>query len=391
MKILHIIDRFNPFLGQEINFISKNSDPKIELTILTSKSLQTWNLKYNTSIIDADNQLVENFNCKIIRISTFFEKGEKIWLNKLTHEIKIIKPDVIYVHGVEYISFFRVLFLSLYVKSFKLVTDTHSLPIFTKGSIFRLIYYAILRFTIFKLVNNQNLTVFYTAEENKNLLINIYKIKKALVKPFPIGADLSSFYYDASDRIAFRKMFNISENEFLILFTGRLTISKSPHLILEALKLIEDDVINISITVIFVGYTDLDYLKSHVEKIFLKKIKLLVFPNVPSIELKSYFSAADLAVYPKETTLSSLECQACCLPVIMEENFTNRERIKHGGLLYLSNNIIDLSLKIKELIMDDTYRKSLGLSGFNFVKQEYNYKNILKNMEQILFSLKCHE
>lgn len=386
MRVLHVIERFNPNLGQEINFISKNSSSNIELYILTSKSLKTWNLKLDHEIVKQDYELSLKYNCTIIRKSISFEFGEKLWIKGLIKTIIKISPDVVYVHGIEYISFFRILLNSIFRLKCNIVTDTHSLPQFTYGSLFRKFYYTFLRCTIFKLVNWRNIITFYTAEENKRLLIDIYKIKDDIVKPFPIGADLKTFYFDNLMRNRIRESLNVSDNEILILYSGRITKSKSPHIILLALNLIKRKVSNKSITVVFIGSVDTEYLEKYVNNIEKSFYRFIILKSVPAIELKNYYSAADLAVFPKETTLSSLECQACCLPVIMEKNLTNLSRIQDEGLLYEENDIEDLSLKMVKLIVDDLYRNKLGINGLSWVQEKFDYLKTLSNMEKILLS-----
>ena len=39
LRVIHIIDRFNPLLGQEINVFAQNKSENIDFHIITSKSL----------------------------------------------------------------------------------------------------------------------------------------------------------------------------------------------------------------------------------------------------------------------------------------------------------------------------------------------------------------
>jgi glycosyltransferase involved in cell wall biosynthesis len=113
-------------------------------------------------------------------------------------------------------------------------------------------------------------------------------------------------------------------------------------------------------------------------------LNIILLKSKPSNELHEYYSAADFAVFPLESTLSSLECQACKLPVIMEDNPTNCQRIKMGGLTYISGNISDLSGKMQMLINDPILRKRLSKDGFDYVCQNYDYFKSLAQMEEVL-------
>ena len=238
MRVLHIIERFNPNLGQEINFIARNKATDIEMIILTSTSLRTWNINDYKEVLKDDNHYKAEYNVTIIREDSFFEFWEKLWLKRLNSNIRNINPDIIYSHGIEYITFIRLIVLKFISKkaSYRIFTDTHSLPVFASGTVFRKVYYSFLRRFVFPLVNKYKIVSFYTAEENRFLLENIYKINSTLVKPFLIGADLKTFIFNPKARETLRQNYNISNEEILIIFSGRICIQKGPHLILEAIR-----------------------------------------------------------------------------------------------------------------------------------------------------------
>ncbi len=385
MKILHVIDRFNPNLGQEINFIARNKATDFELTILTSTSLKPWHIDSFRQVEVGDNVYKNDFQVSIIRHKPFFEFGEKLWLNKVIKEICRIEPDLIYIHGIEYITFIRII-LWYSIKrnnTCRLVTDTHSLPVFTQGSLFRTVYYFFLCKFVIPLVNKQNVMTFYTAEENKTLLENFYKVKPTLIRPFIIGADLKTFRFDKTQREKIRLDYKINSEDILIIFTGRMCERKGPHLILDAFYRISQNIYK-KIFILFIGFQDEIYLQKEFNQHLTGKYEVISEGPKPSDILFRYYSAADFAVFPLESTLSSLECQACRLPVIMELNATNKLRLGKGGLTYEAGNIQDLSEKISIMIQNDSLRTKLSQEGYNYVCQSYDYLKNLRNMEDVL-------
>jgi glycosyltransferase involved in cell wall biosynthesis len=387
MRILHVIDRFNPLLGQEINFIARNRADDLEMTILTSTSLKPWQINDYRSVENEDNIYRENYHVSIVRQKILFEAGEKLWIRNIIKEIRRLQPEVLYVHGIEYITFFRIILWHHFTgrHAFRLFTDTHSLPAFSRGNLFRKFYYYFLSNVIIPLVNKYNITSFHTAEENLYLLEKIYGVNPEFIKPFLIGADLNAFKFSPGERQNIRKGYNIGTNEILLIYTGRMCIQKSPHLILEALEKIKTE-LNIKTTGLFIGFQDMEYMN----KIFLpltsSETKVIIEPALPSDMLFGYYSAADFAVFPLESTLSSLECQACKLPVIMQSNVTNEQRLRKGGLLYEKGNISDLADKILLLINDFALRKRLAEDGSLYVSQNYDYEKNLRQMENYLRS-----
>jgi glycosyltransferase involved in cell wall biosynthesis len=385
LKVVHVMERFNPMLGQEINVLSKNKGPGIELYIVTSDSLSVWNITDPGQIFRMDREYEEKYHIRIIRNHVLFAKGEKVWVRGLLRTVRAIGPDVVYSHGVEYISFFRFLLNPGFTKRYALVTDTHSLPQFATGSLFRKVFYTFMRKVIVPAINRKNIITFNTAEENYHLLHGIYGIRKEVIRPFLIGADLVTFYHDAGARNEIRKELNISESDLLVLFTGRLCDAKAPHQIPFALRLLVNDV-PCKIHLLLIGFRDEDYMTR--QRCLFDPgdgLRITILPPVPAVRIKDYFSAADVAVYPAESTLSSLEAQACRLPVIMEDNPTNRKRCDKGGLLFRPGDPSDLSAKLRQFILEPGLRKQLSEEGYEYMKKNYNYLENIRKMEQELF------
>lgn len=385
MVVLHLIDRFNPNLGQEINFIAKNKDFDLNLIILTSKSLKPWGIIDFKQVEAEDIRYRDILHVSIIRKEVLFEFGEKLWLKNVVKEINIIKPEVVYVHGIEYLTFIRIILWYSFKrdKNFALFTDTHSLPVFTQGNLFRKVYYTFLSKLIIPLVNKYHIKTFYTAEENRFLLEKIYGVTPSLILPFLIGADLKTFIFNPEERIAKRSHLNICENEVLIVFTGRICIQKGPHLILEVLHGLKAKLTR-PVSILLIGFQEVSYVEKKLKPLIESSFRVFIEMAKPSYLLPAYFSAADFAVFPLENTLSSLECQACRLPVLMEDNPTNHQRAKMGGLLYEKGNITDMGVKMLQLINDSSLRHRLSEDGYTYVSKNYDYLRNLRQMEDIL-------
>jgi glycosyltransferase involved in cell wall biosynthesis len=138
------------------------------------------------------------------------------------------------------------------------------------------------------------------------------------------------------------------------------------------------------VSLLLIGFQDVSYVDNILKPLLESSFRVIIEMAKPSYLLPGYFSAADLAVFPLESTLSSLECQACRLPVIMEDNPTNNQRVKMGGLLYEKGNFQDLEEKMVQLINDSSLRHRLSEAGYNYVSQNYDYLKNLRQMEHIL-------
>lgn len=383
MKILHIEDRFHPGLGHQINNFAKLHHPKIEFHILSSNSFYPWKGTDREEIITvSDKEFEKKYNVRIHRTDILFEIHSRVWMKKLKKIILAINPDVIYIHGVEIFSSIRII-LSKLSKMYKIYADTHTLSGQSKNKFIGKLFYFVFKRTVVPLINKKNIVVFYTTKENGMILRDVYGIKEKNIKNCLIGTDTSKFYFDEEERRSLRSKYGLKEENIAIIYTGKHNNIKNPHLVLEAVKKL-DRKNTVKLFLFFVGSKDEKYFLKHFGELSNYNFEFIYIPEIINDELYKYYSMADIAVFPKENTLSTLDVQACKLPVILENNQTNRDRIRNSGLLYQKNNLSDLSDKIYELITNNELRKQLGENGLDLVKEIYDYKKIISEMESIL-------
>jgi glycosyltransferase involved in cell wall biosynthesis len=386
VKILHIEDWFHPEMGYQLNFISKYHSPIDEMIILTSNSFLLWSDSDANNIQNLDQEFELKNNVKIIRLPVKFARPRKynIWLCNLKKTILEINPDVIYFHGFETITSFRIMFSSL-SRKLKIFSDTHTLLNQFDNSFSTKMYLFFVKNFLAKRANKRNLKIFSTTLENKNILIEKFGINPENVFESAIGTDTHQYYFDEEEKLKLRKSIGINENELVVLYTGKFNFTKQPHLILEAFKIIENE-IQTPVNLVFVGSKNEDYFNQYFNFHFENEnIKMQILPSVNSKELFKYYSMADFAVFPKENTLSALDAQSCKLPIIMEDDITNAERLKEGGLIYEANNLNDLAKKILTLLNDKELRNKLSENGYSYVIEKYDYQNIIKKIEEIIY------
>lgn len=390
LKIVHIEDRFHPLMGYQINFLAKYHSNNFDFHIVTSNSLSIWQKENEQiNIKELDTNFEKKYNIKIHRLDSLWGKSQKsnLWLKGLLLKIDLINPDIIFSHVIESYSSFR-LMLNIYFRRKKVLflTDTHTLYNQFNSSLKFKIHQHFIKIVLKKIVIKKEITVFATANENKDILLNNYKIPNNNVQYLPIGTDISQFFFSESDRISLRNDFNIKSDDVVLIYTGKINERKEPHLILDAIKIIGNS-LKTKLYILFIG--------SKIEPYYSNKFKLDYFNNKKEIQINfihsinnsslyKYYSMADFAVFPRENTLSALDAQACNLPVIMESNITNIERLKKGGLVYQKNNMQDLAEQILTLINNAKLRKQLAINGKKYIEERYDYINIIRNYENYI-------
>jgi len=223
--------------------------------------------------------------------------------------------------------------------------------------------------------------MFYTALENKKVL-QWFGIEENQIFDNEICTDVELF---RKEEIQFKDF--LPQTNFqgkVLLYTGKFDHFKQPDIILDAIRTIEDQ-IDFSLDLVFVGPKNEEYQNRHFKRTFSNKlIQIHLLGPAKNHELYQYYSAADIAVFPKQNTLSSLDAQACGLPVIMERDETNEERLKEGGLCYEPGNVSDLAIQILKVLKDESLVKTLSEKGRNYMHERYNYKKKMTDIQEML-------
>ncbi|MDB4334817.1 glycosyltransferase family 4 protein, partial [bacterium] len=327
MKIVHVEDRFHPGMGYQINYMARFHRAENEFIILTSTSTSIWGNIPQEELDVLDREFEQKYQVKIVRLDAYMAADQKsnVWIKGLIAKLKELKPDVIYAHGIEYYSTIRIFSVFSNTKVV-LATDTHTLYNQFKGGIKESIYFKLINSLVISKINKHKIKSFYTATENKTIMLDDYGVEPSNIFPCPIGTDLDVFRYDEQERTNVRGDLKITEKERVLLYTGKLNYRKEPHLILKAIEMVENK-IDFPLTLVFVGSVEEKYYQENFKhNIKNANIKIIELPPQPNDQLYKYYSMADFAVFPKENTLSALDAQACKLPVIMQSDVTNNER-----------------------------------------------------------------
>jgi glycosyltransferase involved in cell wall biosynthesis len=383
-KLLHITYQFHPEMGYDVNLFATYADPGMEVIILTSDNLDLWNTTA-AEVAEKDNQIYSRFGVRIIRLRSF-KTGKKkagIFIPGLNSAIDRINPQIIFFHGLESVTFAWSIFRQLGKRY--VVADTHTLfnqfidltflgGLYLKG---------LFKPLIIRKMRKWNCPVFYTAKENKRVL-EWYGFPDSQIYNNEICTNLEVFRKVETDR---NTVFpGIDPHSKVILYTGKFDHFKQPALILDAIKTVQDKV-DFNLSVVFVGPRNESYittlLKQEPEN---KNIKIFIQPAVSNHELYLYYSAADIAVFPRQNTLSSLDAQACGLPVIMERDETNSERLQKGGVCYESGDMKDLGEKILELLTNEDLRNQLSEQGPLHMRDRYNYSKKMAEIQNFILT-----
>lgn len=386
MTIVNIEDFFHPDAGYQINVLSKYlAKFGHDVTIITAEtdkiptSLTTFFSVDNLEA--ADKKYTETTNVKIIRLPIkAFLSGRAIFTGALKRKIQELSPEILFVHGNDTLTGMWA------VKNYRklnmpLLTDSHMLSMASKNKLHNL-FTAFYRKFITPTIIKNSIPVIRT--QNDPYVEKNYSIPLKQAPWISYGSDTLLFHPDDNVKRSFRKENGISDDDFVVVYTGKLDESKGGKLLAKAfLKRFN---IKRNIILIAVGSTTGEYGKE-VEELFAgSENRIIRFPTQKYCDLPLFYQAADLSVFAKQCSLSFYDAQACGLPVLSEDNNINVDRCSHNnGWNFKSGDVAGFREKIEfaaEMPIDKY--ADISENAYRFIIDNYNYEDKAREYEKII-------
>ena len=317
---------------------------------------------------------------KVYRLKHFFEYSDFILARGLKSTLSKIKPDIVFAHE----SRQGLPALATFYKNkigYKLIVDQHDFyhkipnhPLWK--NILRFLDYFLFRKFIVDYSLSKADKIIAVTQESKNFLIKTHKMNPKKISVVPLGVDTGFFNFDSKARINIRKKFKITNEDVVLVFSGTIVRRKGIELLLEAFSEIK----NKSVKLIIVGSGDAAYmqeLKNLTEKLSINN-KTIFTGFVKKNEVKNFFSAAELGVWPGNNSVSIMEAMACKLPIVIVDLQLSHLVSYNNGFKFPQHNKEKLKAALEKLIHDKNLRLKMGNNSFNVIKKYYSYDTIAK-------------
>lgn len=173
-----------------------------------------------------------------------------------------------------------------------------------------------------------------------------------------------------------RKQYGI-EDEFVLLYVGRLAVEKELDVLLKAVQILYTNKMNFKI--LFVGEGPLS------EELKASQIPNIIYTGYKQKEeLQQIYAASDLFVFPSryETYGNAvLEAMASGLPVIAPFSGGIKENLINGynGLIFEAGNWIDFAEKIQQLYQEPTLIKEMRIHAREHALRR-NWKDVFAKL-----------
>jgi glycosyltransferase involved in cell wall biosynthesis len=248
----------------------------------------------------------------------------------------------------------------------KMIFDDHMVYSATRGWVWFI--YKIFRQLVKRYIEKAADSLIATTIETKEFMVDIYGLPRDRIKIVPIGINTNLFRHNPNERKLFREYYNLSDDDIIFVYAGKIIPTKGPHILVEAALSLMNK--HPEIKVILVGNGDENYVRHIASKIETSGLHdhFILLPLVPNNKLPKIYSAVDVGVWPLQCSTTMLEAISCNVPIIISDNSGTPERASQGnGLLYHGNSSIDLALKM-EIMLDNEIRSEMSLKSRAFAE-----------------------
>ena len=227
-----------------------------------------------------------------------------------------------------------------------------------------------------------------TSQRDFLLENNIVKEKKSLVLGSGsfCGVDTLRFIPSDEHRISMRKKYNLSPNQIVYLFVGRLKKDKGVFELIESFSHLR--AVHNNINLWLLG-PDEENIKNQILSDKMSKEGIEFIPFSPNPEL--FMNAADIFCLPSYREgfgTVIIESASCGIPAIGTRIYGLKDAIEDGitGLLVGVKEIESLKHAMERLLQDHVMRKKMGETARMRAKEEFDQRKVIKRILEFLDS-----
>lgn len=389
MKIVHVEDFIHPDAGYQVNLLGRlqvRQGHQVDVVTGELDKIPEYLTAFfgRERIDERDNSFHQETGVRIHRIPLWgFYSGRAIFKPiKLFKRVLSLKPDVVFVHGEDVVTGMLFILLSRWLP-FPIVLDCHMLEMASKNKYreyFRLFY----RIFITPVILKRKIPLIRVVDSDF--------VQKCLGIPLThtvllsLGTDTDHFMPNKEMKARMRAELGFGHDSCVVLYAGKLDEHKGGKLLSSAIK---DEIRSKDgkrIEFLIIG-TSVGRYGEIVDAEFLESAnKIVRLPTQRYFDLAKYYQLSDLAIFPKQCSLSFFEVQSCGVPVLFEENEINRQRCLHdNAFTFIPNSLNDFRQKIIDLAsMSDDQHDRLSESARKYVVETFDFVPIAQKYTEVL-------
>lgn len=382
MKILHVAHFFYPCLSaggvvnasyQIAKMQARDNSVKVISSDACKKRLKFENGRYD---VDVDGIKVDYFK----NISNRFKLATMLdtplgAIFRIKNQIRDF--DVVHVHEHrQTLSIIACYFARRYGIPYVVQAHGSVLPFFQKEGL-KNIFDKVFGFKILHGASK----VFALTEVEKEQYLKM-GVEEDRIEIVPLGINIEE-YSNLPEGGIFREKFNISKDDKLIIFIGRVHEIKGLDLLIDAFKELADSEADVKLAIVGPDDGYMDALNSRIAECGLSD-KVIVTGPLYKREKQEALVDCDLFVMPSKYesfTTSGLEAMACGKPLVLTKNNHIHDWVDGSVGLACDDDKMSLKDAMADVLFDEELSKKFGMNGRRLIQEKYNWDMI---NEQIL-------
>jgi len=389
MRIVHIEEFFHPDAGYQVNMLSRIQAREGHRVTVIAAELEKMPSHLTAffgkdEIERKDAEFEQSTGVRIIRLPVLcYYSGRAIFKSGLFKTVSATQPDVAFIHAMETLTGILFVWFS-HRLNYPLVLDSHMLEMATRNR-FSGAFRAFFRTFVTPKILRENIPTIRVVDTD--YLQRHMRIPLERTELLSFGTDTDHFRPDPPTRLKVRRQYGIHEDAFLVIYAGKLDEAKGGTFLAKAIQeRFEPCRDNRQIEFLVIGNCDGQYGESVDRVLSASQNKLVRLPTQRYFDLAGFYQAADLAVYPRQCSLSFFDAHSCGLPVLFEENEINSQRASNSGAVTFSpGNVSDFRRRLMELAaLPSADFELMRTNARNFVLKSYNYIPVAEHFNAVL-------
>ncbi len=206
-----------------------------------------------------------------------------------------------------------------------------------------------------------------------------------------LGFDLSKFQENLSEkRKKTRERLQLSESDIAVAIVGRLVPIKNHSLFLDAIELLAKESVFANYYIVGDG-SERNTIETRVKEllaIYPVKITLIGWET----DIATFNAGMDVLCLTSNnegTPVSLIEAQAGNLPIVTTDVGGVRDIVKDEETAFVvpPKNAEQFAQKLKILIQNEKIREKMSQNGWTYVKDNFDYRTLTKNMRNLYYKL----
>jgi glycosyltransferase involved in cell wall biosynthesis len=277
---------------------------------------------------------------------------------------------------------FKLAFLRLFM-GFKLFAETHQhLSVVRpyvrapRGHYLQKALYWLTRTLPTKIASRAIERCYAIAPDCVEVATRYYGVPQRMTKLQSLGTDTLLFRpaetpEEVVTRVAMRQAAGLGAGDVLCIYTGRFSKDKNPLILARAIdKLVADGHTNFH--GLFVGEGE-----QKQEILGCRHTQVRAFAQ--HLELAKLYQMADVAVWPRQESMSMLDAAATGLPLVVSADIGENERVAGNGCVYRENDVTDMARALLSL-GDATERSRMAAHGREKMARDFSWMSIASSI-----------